>query len=224
MSFDTKNLFNIRAVGTALIFASVCEFIIGGIVFHSVTNKHPGGWWGVIVPFIAGTLAFGANTRPYILATLAVTAAGFITALAAVIIDGESTGVIDMSEGCINTETLQVWGSPLVTTSTSKLPRPACMAAGVASKAHQCVCADHHQFCWNYDLAKGDNCGYILHGYYGLLATSTALLTVVLALSLALIYHTSVSLYFPTNDKPSDVKEVALKDGAEYTAAGVEEN
>ena len=153
MSFDTKNLFDIRAVGTALIFASVCEFVIGGIVFHSVTNKHPGGWWGVIVPFIAGTLAFGANTRPYLLATLIVTACGVITALAAVIIDGESTGTVDMSQGCTNTETLVTYGSQLATSTTFG---PTCMAAGVAAKAHQCVCADNKGFCWNYDLAKGD--------------------------------------------------------------------
>lgn len=223
MSFDTKNLFDIRAISTALIFASVCEFVIGGYVFSSVTNKHPGGWWGVIIPIIAGVIGFGANTRTYITVTLVVTACGFITALAAVIIDGQSTGTVDMSQGCTNTETGQVWGSPQVTKSTL---RPACMTAGIAAKEFTCVCADDEGFCWNYELAHGDNCGYIIRGYYGLLATSTALLTVVAALSLALIYQTSMSLYFPTisnGDEKSEVKEVALKDGAEYTAAGVEE-
>jgi len=93
-----------RFVGAFIILASIVEWGLGGFVYSFFVFPKLGGWWGAILPFIAGVLFLLGWNKGYIIAGCVFSSIGLLITAIAAGVDGVAANIFRQFTCCANIE------------------------------------------------------------------------------------------------------------------------
>jgi len=203
-----------RVLGFLIVLLAIIEFPIGGFVYQFWSDLHVGGWWGVILSFIAGVCALFSNTKGHVISACIFASIGFVVSLAATATDGIASAAWSGVYSCAQQTQIPATLFGAQTGSSADAAMGCLIGNNVLPS--RCVCAGvGYTSCWGFSLAhQSNNCGDVINTWMPALSVSAAFLS----LSTIGLFILSIVSCVSLCNKPRDDDTSKLYAGSQASA------